>query len=132
MNEQIILDGAGYLAGDYSLAVLITLSAFLTYARVAFEPGVRRLPFPRMVMAVGFTIWGMRFWYTLATGGDVIVAPISMIAIGMITGGYSVVQLLGIRRALLLERTPVFCLQDPVQHCQREDRIQEVIRGGQQ
>lgn len=125
MNE--ILDGRGYFLGDVALAILITLSACLTYARIAFEVKTLRFPFPRAVMAVGWTMWAMRFWWSIFTDLDVIVAPISMVAIAMVASGYSAVQLLALRRAVQMLRTPIFCFQNPEIPCQREDRLKEAI-----
>lgn len=127
MNEM--LDGVGYLAGDVGLAVLITFAALMTYARIAFE---RRQKYvvARMVTGVGFTIWSIRFWWTVAVGGDVIVAPVSMIAISMVCAGYSAVQMMAIRRVLKYESQPVFCLQRPEYRCHREDRIRQALEDG--
>lgn len=120
-----ILDGTGYFSGDVGLALLITLASFLTYSRVAFDESKMRMPIARLCMAFGFTVWGLRFWWTLSRGGDVIVAPISMLAIGMVLAGYCWVQLYAIRRAILAEKHPVWCIQNPAFHCEREDRVQE-------
>lgn len=126
---QDMLDGAGYVPGDYALAVLITLAACVTYARIAFEiVPTLRVPAPRLLMALGWTILALRFWLTLAMGGDVIVAPVSLVALGMITSGYCLVQIRAIRRALALARDPLYCLQAPEQRCQREDRVAEVMK----
>lgn len=124
-----IFDGTGYQPGDVALAILITFCAALTYCRVAFEPiQVLRMPAPRMMIALGFTLWAMRFWVTIWQGGDVIVAPLSMLAIGLIALGYSIVQLRAIRRAMALAKDPLFCLQMPTAQCQREDRVVEIMR----
>lgn len=127
MNE-IMYDGTGYIVGDYGLAVLITLSALLTYARIAFEIKPMRFPVARMVVGVGFTLWALRFWVTLANNLDVMVAPVSMVAIGLVTSGYSTIQILAIRRAIKLTQYPIFCLQVPDEPCQRADRVDEVLR----
>ena len=128
MNE-FVFDGAGYIYGDMALACLITLSAIVTYARVAFEavPNLR-MPATRLVMAVGWSIWSLRFWITLANNGDVMVAPVSLVAIGMITSSYCVVQIRAIRRAIALLKNPIYCLQVPSEACQREDRVEQVMR----
>ena len=127
MMSEAMFDGAGYIVGDYGLAVLITMCALLTYARLAFERKSLRFPWPRMVVGVGFTLWAMRFWMTLWNNLDVMVAPVSMLAIGMVTSGYSLIQILAIRRAILLERIEINCFRDPELPCAREDRIQEAI-----
>lgn len=98
MNE--ILDGTGYCPGDAALALLITLSALLTYGRIAFEGPALCMKWPRLLMGLGFTIWAMRFWHALSAGRDVIVAPVSMVAIAMVTTGYCIVQLRAIRLAI--------------------------------
>jgi len=124
-----MLDGVGYFAGDIGLAVLITFAALMTYARIAFE---RRQKYvvARMAAGVGFTIWAIRFWWTLAVGGDVIVAPVSMIAITLVCSGYSAVQTMAIRRVLQYESQPVYCLQKPEFRCHREDRIRRALEDG--
>lgn len=126
MNE-LIVDGTGYQAGDLALAVLITLSALLSYIRIGFETGALRLLVPRMALGIGFTVWAMRFWYTIWIGGDVMVAPVSMVAIALICTGYSVVQVVAIRRAFALSQHPIFCLQEPDERCHREDRVREAL-----
>ena len=126
---QHFIDGTGYTDADAAVAVLITMSALLTYGRVAFElaPSLK-LPVPRLMMAVGWSIWAVRFWYALAIGVDVVLAPISMVAIGLITSGYCVVQLRAIRTSMALARTPLRCFREPDMSCQREDRVQELFR----
>jgi hypothetical protein len=101
----------------------------MTYGRVAFEnvPAMR-MPGPRLLIGLGFTVWALRFWITLANNNDVMVAPVSMAAIGMITSGYCIVQLRAIRRSIALSRHPLHCFRDPEMPCQREDRVQEVLQ----
>jgi hypothetical protein len=127
LNERLLLDGTGYFYGDLAIAFLITLSALLTYTRIGFQTGPLRMPFPRMVMGVGFTVWAMRFWYTIWIGVDVPVAPLAMIGIALVCTGYCCVQVYAIRRTLLVERNPVFCLQAPDLRCHREDRLDAVV-----
>ena len=127
MSEM--LDGVGYIAGDVGLAVLITFAALMTYARIAFERR-QKYVLARMTTGVGFTIWSIRFWWTLLDGGDIIVAPVSMIAITLVCAGYSAVQIMAIRRVLQYESKPVFCLQRPEYRCHREDRIRKALEDG--
>ena len=125
MNE--LIDGTGYCPGDAAIAILITLSGLLTYARIGFESKSLQLVWPRMLIGVGFTVWAMRFWHALITGIDIIVAPVSMIAIGMVTSGYCVVQMFAIRRAIALCRHPIVCLQDDTMPCLRDDRVRAAM-----
>jgi len=120
-----LIDGVGHIEGDYALAVLISISALLTYTRVAFEPRRFKWTAARLLTALGFTIWAGRFWWTLLNGGDVIVAPISQIAIAMVCCGYSLTQMLALCRTKEWNETRVYCLQDPSQRCHREDRIRD-------
>jgi hypothetical protein len=123
-----MIDGNGYQAGDAALAFLITMCALLTYVRIGFEAPATRWMLPRMAMAVGYSIWAIRFWVALYAGLDIIVAPISMMAIGMMTGGYCTVQIRAIRRAVQDRWHPIYCIMDPSQRCTREDRIHEAMR----
>lgn len=110
-------------AASASLAVLVTVSAFVTYARLAFESGPRRMFWPRSVMAVGFTLLALRFWVSMYLGLGISVPPLALIALGMIFGGYSVVQLRSIKRAIQMERANIKCFRDPKFVCEREDRV---------
>jgi hypothetical protein len=124
-----LIDGTGYLSADIALAVLVTLSALLTYARIAFEiVPTLRMPVSRTLMAVGWTVLSLRFWITLATTGDVTVAPVSLVALGMVTSGYCIVQLRAIRRSIALSRSPIHCYREPELPCMREDRVAEVLK----
>lgn len=123
-----LIDGRGHLEGDVLLAVLITISALLTYLRISFEPFRFRWMFARLTTAFGFTLWAGRFWWSLYTSDDIIVAPISQIAISMVCSGYSLTQMLALCRTKEWNETRVYCLQDPSQRCHREDRIAEARR----
>lgn len=123
-----LIDGRGHIEGDYMLAVLISVSALLTYMRVAFEPVRFRWTVSRLMTAFGFTLWASRFWWTLLRGEDVIVAPISQMAIAMICCGYSLTMALALCRTKEWNETRVYCLQDPSQRCHREDRIRDARR----
>ena len=119
------IDGTGHIEADIALAVLITISALLTYIRLSFERHGLRFLWARLMMGFGLTLWAMRFWITIAADGDVIVAPISQIAIALFLSGYCAVQLLSLRRMRDWEvGSPVHCIVDDRYRCQREDRAQ--------
>lgn len=122
-----VFDGTGYVLGDIGLAILISLSAMITYARIAFETGPRKMPIPRTIIALGFTLLAIRFWTALYFNADVAVPPLSMVSMAMICGGYCTVQLRAINRSLLLARVNLVCLRDPDHQCQREDRLQDAL-----
>lgn len=122
-----LFDGTGYLGGDIALAFLITMSAILTYLRIGFDASKMRMTWARMSIGVGFTIWSGRFWQAIFTGYDLLVTPVSLVAITMITAGYSAVQIRAIRRAIVISKTPVVCINDPTYPCQREDRILDAV-----
>ena len=122
------LDGVNNIEGDIGIAVLISLSAILTFVRIAFERHGLQFTWARSLMGFGFTIWAIRFWVTLLSGGDVIVAPISIFAITLICTGYCATQMLAIKRMRDWESLPpIKCFKDPEFDCQRHDRIKAAM-----
>ena len=119
--------GAGMFPADMVITVLVTLSAILTYARIGFEHKTLKFMGPRMVLGVGWTLLATRYWSAFWLGADIPLSPMSIIAVGMITGAYCTIQLMAIKRAIILDRNPINCLQVPTEPCYREDRIKELM-----
>ncbi len=122
-----LLEDSAYLAPDIALAILVTISAFLTYGRLAFDQTRLKYPFGRSIIALGFTILSLRFWVVIFIGIEIKMPSISQVGLAMVCFGYSIVQMNAIRRCLDMRGIHVLCFRDPEFECHREDRINKAI-----
>lgn len=124
---EFLLGEHEYIPANVLIGLLLTVAAILTYTRIAFEEGPLQMFWPRSIMAAGLTLLALRFWASMVLGQEVHVPPLAMIAIGLTFGGYCVVQMRSIKRAIQVSRVNLKCFRDAELPCQREDRVREAI-----
>lgn len=103
-----VFSGKGLFAGDMLVMVLTTAAALLTYMRIGFEQTRLKFIWPRMILGVGWTLLAVRYWSAFYMKEDIPLSAMSIVAVSMIAGGYSVIQLLAIRVSMQHDRDPSY------------------------
>lgn len=88
MIEPTWINGSGMLTADWALALLAALSAAVQYWRIAVN--TKRTPL-RLIglwcVALGWTMLALRLLWALSAGYDPKIAPLSLVAAGLLAAG---------------------------------------------
>jgi hypothetical protein len=86
METLTLLDGHGWLVGDWSLAVIAFTAALTTMMTMTGVPkGLKVLGI--WTVAIGWAIVSGRLFFVLLNGGDPIIPPITLMALSLIGAG---------------------------------------------
>ena len=113
-----LIDAPWY--ADLLLAAVLLGAALAQYVAIAIDGH----SWPRWLMAIGWSGLAARMVVALALYGNVPINVASMPFLAAVAGGTVLMAWQMIVRA---GRPKVWCLQEPDQLCQREDRLREAI-----
>jgi hypothetical protein len=86
---DLLLDGTGLIAADWSLAFLSVVAALASVWNVAR----RGCSFPNLAMLAGYTLFSLRLFYMLATGLDPLIPPVASICWSLIAIAWTLTAL---------------------------------------
>lgn len=82
---SVVMSGQSPPHVDWALMILFTLAALTQYTAIAVS-GMGRWGW-RGPVAIGWSLWSLRFWSAWFVGDDPVVPPIAAVAIAMIVIG---------------------------------------------
>ena len=91
----ILLDGRGLIYFDWGLAVLTLVAGTAQmWAVVGTWHSSRREAIARVAVAIGWFVWSLRLWLSLALGFDPIISPPAIFSFMLIGGGSALIVLM--------------------------------------
>jgi hypothetical protein len=92
-----LFSGSGLIRADWALSVLVMAAAAMSWWNIAY----RGHSAGAWMIAMGFSLLGVRMILTLITGGDPPISPIGIVSLSLISFGW----VLSVRRRRRCEAT---------------------------